>query len=354
MAAEIQEQPQVFERILREGRPRIVEVAQAIRRRQPRFVLFVARGTSDNAALYAKYLVETRLGLPAGLVSPSTVTIYDTHPDLRDVLFIGVSQSGGSPDLVEPMNRAGACGAITLAVTNAPESPLAQAAEFQIDVLAGPERAVAATKTYTAELLSLFLIVEALRAASSLAPCGPWFGAPTEDGDASESLPQQAQAVLALDPEVGRLAVRYRFAEHLVVTARGYNYPTARETALKLMETSYLVADGFSTADLLHGPMAMIGRGFPVIAIVPGGRGSAAVHSILERLRELRADVLVVGGADAPQLGTIGLVLPELGPEILTPLLTILPMQQLAWHLARERGIDPDQPRGLEKVTETW
>jgi glutamine---fructose-6-phosphate transaminase (isomerizing) len=344
MAAEIEEQPQVFERILREGRPRILEVAQAIRRRQPRFVLFVARGTSDHAALYAKYLVETRLGLPAGLVSPSTVTIYDTHPDLRDVLFIGVSQSGGSPDLIEPMTRAHACGAITLAVTNAPESPLAQAAEFHVDVLAGPERAVAATKTYTAELLSLFLLVEVLGA-----------GAPSyEGGEAVESLPQRAQAVLALDSEVGRLAVRYRFAEQLVVTARGYNYATARETALKLMETSYLVAHAFSAADLLHGPMAMIDRGFPVIAVAPSGQGSSALRPVMERLRELRADVLVVGGADACTLGTIGLELPDLGPEILTPILAILPLQQLAWHLARERGIDPDQPRGLQKVTETW
>ena len=351
MAAEIQEQPQVFERILREGRPWILEVAQAIRRRRPRFVLFVARGTSDHAALYAKYLVETRLGLPAGLASPSTVTIYDTHPDLRDVLFIGVSQSGGSPDLIEPMTRAHACGAITLAVTNAPESPLAQAAEFHVDVLAGPERAVAATKTYTAELLSLFLLVEGFGDGTpSYRGGGPSYGG----GEAVESLPQRAQAVLALDSEVGRLAVRYRLAEQLVVTARGYNYATARETALKLMETSYLVAHAFSAADLLHGPMAMIDRGFPVIAVAPSGRGSSALRPVMERLRELRADVLVVGGADAGTLGTIGLALPDLGPEILTPILAILPLQQLAWHLALERGIDPDQPRGLQKVTETW
>jgi len=351
MAAEIQEQPQVFERILREGRPRILEVAQAIRRRQPRFVLFVARGTSDHAALYAKYLVETQLGLPAGLVSPSTVTIYDTHPDLRDVLFIGVSQSGGSPDLIEPMTRAHACGALTLAVTNAPESPLTEAAEFHVDVLAGSEQAVAATKTYTAELLSLFLLVEAL---GDGAPSYKDGGTSSGGGEAVESLPQRAQAVLALDSEVGRLAVRYRFAEQLVVTARGYNYATARETALKLMETSYLVAHAFSAADLLHGPMAMIDRGFPVIAVAPSGQGSSALQPVMERLRELRADVLVVGGADACRLGTIGLELPDLGPEILTPILAILPLQQLAWHLARERAIDPDQPRGLQKVTETW
>jgi glucosamine--fructose-6-phosphate aminotransferase (isomerizing) len=339
MAAEIREQPAVWQRILDEGRSCIAEAARAIQRRRPRFVLFVARGTSDNAALYAKYLIEIRLGLPAGLVSPSTMTIYDAHPDLSDVLFVGVSQSGGSPDLVEPMTRARACGAITLAVTNAPHSPLAQAAELHLDVLAGPERAVAATKTYTAELLTLFLLIDALAEGKS---------------GSADALPEQAHEVLELDGEVGRIAVRYRFAERLVVTSRGYNYATAREAALKLMETSYLVADAFSAADLLHGPMAMIDRGFPVIAVVPGGEASAALRPVLEQLEKLRADVLVIGQSDAARSGTIPLELPALGAEVLSPLLTILPLQQFAWHLARERGVDPDQPRGLQKVTETW
>src|SRR5262245_45675802 len=148
MAAEIKEQPQILTRIAREGQSAAADVAAAVRARRPRFVLFVARGTSDHAALYAKYLVETRLGLPAGLASPSTMTVYDAHPKLEGVLVIAVSQSGGSPDLVEPVVRARAGGAITLAVTNSPGSPLAAAAEFHLDVLAGPERAVAATKSY--------------------------------------------------------------------------------------------------------------------------------------------------------------------------------------------------------------
>lgn len=339
MAAEIAEQPVVFARILRDGQPQVAEVARAIRTRNPRFVMFVARGTSDHAALYAKYLVETRLGLPAGLASPSTMTIYDARPDLRDVLVLAISQSGGSPDLLDPVQRARAAGAITVAVTNAPGSPLAEAAEHHLDVLAGPERAVAATKSYTAELLTLYLLVEALRG---------------EDGAAARALPERAAAVLARDDEIAALAVRYRFAEQMVVTARGYNYATAREVALKLMETSYLVAHAFSGADLLHGPMAMIERGFPVIAIVPEGAGGAALRPVLERLREREADMLVIGDPEAARLGTVGLALPDIGPEVLTPLLTILPMQRFAWHLARQRGGDPDQPRGLQKVTETW
>lgn len=338
MMAEIREQPAMLARILDGIGPRLVDVVRALHARPPRFVLFVARGTSDHAALYGKYLVETRLGLAAGLVSPSTMTVYDSRPDLRDVLCIAVSQSGGSPDLLEPLTRARAGGAMTLAVTNAPDSLLAQAADFHLDVLAGPERAVAATKTYTAELLTLFLLIEHLVAG----------------GADPAYLPERAEVVLELDEEIEALVRRYRFAEQLVVTARGYNYATARETALKLMETSYLVANAFSGADLLHGPMAMIHRGFPVLAIVPAGPGSAALQPVLQRLSEIGADTLVVGDAAATRLGTVGLTLPDLGPEALSPILAILPMQQFAFHLARQRGLDPDQPRGLQKVTETW
>ena len=339
MAAEIKEQPRVLARINEEGRPRIDEAARAIRARHPRFVLFVARGTSDHAALYAKYLVETRLGLPAGLASPSIVTVYDARPDLRDVLVIAVSQSGGSPDLLEPLARARAGGAITVAVTNTPASPLAQAAEYHLDVLAGPERAVAATKTYTAELLTLYLFVEALRGG---------------DGAESAALPDQAQGLLDREDEVARLAVRYRFAEQIVTTARGYNYATAHEAALKLMETSYLVAHSFSGADLLHGPLAMIDRGFPVIAIAAAGQGGAALRPVVEQVVNRGADVCVIGDPAIVSLGRVGFALPDVGAEILSPILAILPLQQLAWYLARERGGDPDQPRGLQKVTETW
>ncbi len=338
MAAEIAEQPQVLARILDEGRAEIARVGSAIRAYNPRFVLFVARGTSDHAALYAKYLVETQLGLGAGLVSPSTMTVYDAHPRLQDVLFIAVSQSGGSPDLLEPLSRARAGGALTVAVTNAPDSSLARAAAFHLDVRAGPERAVAATKTFTAELLTLFLLVKSIGG--------------RQDTEA-DALPRQAEEIIARR-EMAQLAVRYRFAEQLVTTSRGYNYATAREAALKLMETSYLVAHAFSGADLLHGPMAMIDRGFPVIAIVPEAPGGAALASVVEKLQELGADILVVGDPAIAARARVGLPLVGLGAEALTPILTILPLQQLAWSLARERGGDPDQPRGLKKVTETW
>jgi glucosamine--fructose-6-phosphate aminotransferase (isomerizing) len=338
MAGEMAEQPEVFARILRDGLGAVHEVARQIEARRPRFVLLTARGTSDNAALYAKYLVEVVLGLPAGLTSPSTTTAYGSRPDLRDVLVVAVSQSGGSPDLVDSTRVARECGAFTLAVTNAPASPLTEAAELHLDVLAGPEKALPATKTYTAELLTLYLLADRLRGG---------------DGSAARALPDRAADLLARAPEVAALAQRYRFADRLVTTARGYGYPTAREAALKIMETSYLAAHAFSGADLLHGPLAMVDNEVPVVAIVPDGVGGRALEPVLARLRERSADLCVVGTPEAVSAATVGFALPSGVAEELSPILEILPLQQLAYEIAIGRGFNPDAPRALAKVTET-
>jgi len=338
MAAEIAEQPAVWERLLDDGRADVEAAARRVREHRPRFVLLVARGTSDNAALYAKYLVEILLELPAGLVSPSTMTAYGARPDLTGVLMIGVSQSGGSPDLVHSMSLARDQGALTLAVTNAPRSPLAQAAELHVDVLAGPERAVAATKSYTAQLLALYLVVDHWRGGT---------------GQGCDRLPELGRQLLGNAGVVADLAARYRFATRLVTTGRGYSYATACEAALKLMETSYLSAQAFSGADLLHGPLAMIDPQVPVLAVMARGVGGDAMGQVLRKLRDLGADLFVVGSADAVAQATVGLELPDGVPEELSPLLEILPFQQLALDLASARGSDPDTPRGLRKVTET-
>lgn len=338
MAAEITEQPQVWRRLLGEGRAGIQAAAARIAEAAPRFVLLAGRGTSDHAALYAKYLVEIHHGLPAGLVSPSTMTVYGARPDLRDVLYIAVSQSGSSPDLVQSVEVARKQGALTMAVTNNPSSALAAAAELHIDVLAGPEQSVAATKSYTAELLALYLLLD---------------GARGGDASAASALPNLGSQVLATDELVRAVAQRYRFAQRLITTARGYSYPTAREAALKLMETSYLSAQAFSGADLLHGPLATVDPQMPVLAVVPEGAGGQAMQPVLERLAERNADVFGVGAAPALASLAGGIVLPTGVPEVLSPMLEILPLQQLALHLAIARGGDPDKPRGLRKVTET-
>ena len=339
MAAEIEQQPAMLRRMLSDRAADIAAVSREIGRRAPRFVLLAARGTSDHAALYAKYLIEVLLGLPAGLVSPSTMTVYGARPDLSQVLFLAVSQSGGSPDLVESLSAARSCGAITVAVTNNPGSALADAAELAIDVAAGPERAIAATKSYTAELMALYLLLAPMHGAR-LAP--------------TAGLPDAAAATLAHGPVVQQMAARFRFAERLVTTARGFSYPTAREAALKLMETSYLGAQAFSGADLLHGPLAMIDDKVPIIAVLSPGRGGASMAPALERLRDRRADLLLVGPDADPAGAAVLPVQTTAIAEELCPILEILPLQQLALHLAVQRGSDPDEPRGLAKVTQTW
>jgi glucosamine--fructose-6-phosphate aminotransferase (isomerizing) len=219
-----------------------------------------------------------------------------------------------------------------VAVTNSPDSPLALAAEISVDVRAGVERAVAATKTYTAQLLALLLLLGGEEAAHD-----------------AERLPEAAARTLAANgPEqIAGPAARLRYADRIVVSGRGYSYPTAREGALKLMETSYLSAHAFSGADLLHGPVAMIDESVPVIAVTSSGQSAAAMAPVLERLAEVGAEVLPVGPASGLPVAAAGL------PEHVVPIVEIVPLQLLALRLALERGADPDAPRGLSKVTDT-
>ncbi|NIZ91259.1 SIS domain-containing protein [Kineococcus rubinsiae] len=335
--AEIAEQPAVAERVLASAGGELARLAAVLREAAPRAVLLTARGTSDHAALYAKYLVEVGLGLPCGLTSTSTLTVYGAQPDLRGVLWISISQSGGSPDLVESTAAARRAGALTLAVTNAPDSPLARAAEHHLDVHAGPELAVAATKSYTAQLLTLWLLVTT------------WRGAPTA---AAAAVPGFLQAAVDAS-DVPDVASRYRFVDRLVTTARGYSYPTAREAALKLMETSYLSAQAFSAADLMHGPLAMVDADRPVIAVVAEGPGGEAMAPVLAALRDRGADVCAVAPPHLATDATVRLSLPAGMPEDLAPVVQIVPLQRLALEMAVARGLDPDAPRGLRKVTET-
>ncbi|HEX6872544.1 MAG TPA: SIS domain-containing protein [Micromonosporaceae bacterium] len=346
MAADLVEQPAVFARLLDERVGEIAAVAARVAQHRPRRVIFTARGTSDHAALYGAYLAEIRLGLSAGLASPSTITLYGARPDLRDCLVVGVSQSGVSPDLAQVVEVAREQGALTLAVTNAPDSPLARAAQWHVDVAAGAERAVAATKTYTAQLLALLLLIEGMAG-----PDGK--PAPSVLADLAR-LPELAADLLA-DPTPEQVADRYRFADRMVVTGRGYAYPTAREAALKVMETSYLAALAFSGADLLHGPLALADPDVPVLAVVGAGPGGAAMQEVLTRLGERRADLVVVGPEredTEPARVAVRLATPAVD-ERYAPLLDILPVQKLARALALARGEDPDAPRGLHKVTTT-
>ncbi|WP_167109180.1 SIS domain-containing protein [Amycolatopsis granulosa] len=334
MAAEITDQPAVLGGLVAR-RAEIAQVAREIARRPPRFALLAARGSSDHAALYAKYLIEVLLGLPAGLVSPSTVTLYGARPDLRDVLLVSVSQSGGSPDLLEFTQTARKQGALTVAVTNTPASPLGGAAQLSVDIGAGTETAVAATKTYSATLLALYLLVDAVRG-----------------GDASAAADIEPLARQALEIDVQRAVDRYRFVDRIITTGRGYSYATALESALKLAETSYLAARAYSGADLLHGPVAAVDEETAVLAITSAGRGAAALRDVLTAVADRGADVLALGSSADDVPAAVRIPVPSVAEEI-APVLEVLPVQRIALGLALARGLDPDRPRGLHKVTRT-
>ena len=337
MAAEIAEQPALLGDLV-DNRTDITAVAADIAARPPRFVLLAARGSSDHAAAYAKYLIEILLGLPVGMVSPSATTLYGAEPDLRDVLLIAVSQSGSSPDLLEVTESARRRGARTVVLSNTLDSPLTRAGERAIDIRAGDEKAVAATKTYTATLLALYLLVDAVRGGNA---------------EHVRDVAAMAEHTLAGSADAVRDAAgKYRFADRIITCARGYSYATAAETALKLTETSYLVARAYRGADLLHGPVAAIDADTAVLAVAGEGKGGDAMREVLDTVAGRGADILAIGSAAERVRASSRITVPTCAEEV-APILEILPAQRLALELALARGNDPDSPRGLTKVTRT-
>ncbi len=257
MLAEIQQQPAALERIVRYESHRIVRFADLLKRRRPRLIVLIARGSSDNAALFGRYLLEIVTGIPVSLAAPSVHTLYGRMLDLRDALVIGISQSGEGTDINSMLENSRKGGAVTVAITNESNSAMGQISDETFLIHAGRERSVAATKTYTGQLMIFHLLAAAL------------------DGDKrlgeAERLPELAADSLNLRPRVEEMVERYAFMDHCVVVGRGLNYANAYEFAIKLMETCYVVAERFSSADFLHGPIAMVERGFPVFLFAPPG-----------------------------------------------------------------------------------
>ena len=341
---EILEQPAVLKRWLDTQMESVRRTAEAIRAREIEYVFLAARGTSDHAGVFAQYLWGSRNRLPVALAAPSLFTMYGETPRLEKALVVGISQSGQSPDIVSVLAEGRRQGAITLAVTNDPGSPLAQAAEHNIDIHAGPEKAVAATKTYTATLMSLAALSLALDDKSELAEL-----------NALQAIPEAVREALAQEVEAERIAGRCEDMGRCVVLGRGYNYATAHEWALKLKELAYVFADVYSTADFQHGPIAIIERGFPVLAIAPAGAVFTDQLALLRRLRdEYGAEILVISDSEeALNLGHASLRIPDGLPEWLTPIVGVVPAQLFCYHLTRAKGYDTEQPRTLRKVTLT-
>ncbi|HEY7525033.1 MAG TPA: SIS domain-containing protein [Candidatus Limnocylindrales bacterium] len=337
---EIFEQPAVIARLLDRGREPIARVARAVNERDPDHVVIAARGTSDHAAIYAQYLLGVAHRLPVALATPSIRSLYGVDPRFGRALVIGISQSGASPDVVGIVDAARRQGAPTIAITNDPASPLASAAEHVIDLGAGPERSIAATKTYTAELTA----VAVLSAAMSGDPVPP----------ALEVIPAAVERALASEHEARAIAGELAGIAMCTVLGRGFEYASAREWALKLKELAQVLADPYSTADFRHGPLALIATGWPVLAIVPSGPVAAETGPLLARLTAAGAEVLAVSDdADIRRGARRAIALPDgIAPEY-TPIVSIVPAQLFALHLSLARGLDPEGPPHIAKVTLT-
>jgi len=356
MLDEIQEQPAALRRALSSALDPVREVALEAQQRDVDVVILAARGTSDHAALYAQYLFQYLNGIPVALATPSLSTLYGTSLRLGRALVIGISQSGESTDIVEVVARARETGALTVGITNQPGSALATTAQHSLFCDAGAERSVAATKTYTTTCAVLALLAAFMPG-----------GEPLREG--IKELPALVTAALRSEERAARVAERYVHARDCVVLGRVFQYSTARETALKLEETCYVIATPFSTADFRHGPAALVEGGLPVIVFAPPGRTSSDAFELLQWLREREADCLVVTEEERLlELATVsiplklpaltGLVSPVTGvqtsvAELLAPIPYIIPGQLFAHYLALHKGLNPDQPRGLTKITRT-
>jgi glucosamine--fructose-6-phosphate aminotransferase (isomerizing) len=339
MMKEIHQQPAVLARTLGRETARARKLARALARRDVRLVVLAARGSSDNAALFGRYLIEIATGIPVSLAAPSVHTLYRARIRLRDALVVGVSQSGESTDVNRVVAECRRGGALAVGITNEPDSALARIADETFLVRAGQERSVAATKTYVGQLLVFYLLAAALQGRSS------WPGL--------ERVPDLAERALRLSPRIATLVERYRFMDRCVVVGRGLNYANAYELAIKLMETCYVVADRFSTADLLHGPLAMVEKGFPVLAFAPPGRAFPDTSGVLRRLRAIGADTVVISDARALLAkATSPIPMPRM-PELLSPIPYAVPGQLFSAHLSEVKGLSPDAPRSLAKVTRT-
>ena len=340
--SEISEQPQRIKSLLVSQRKNVERIAGAIRKHDIQYVFLAARGTSDNAGRYANYLLGAMNGLPLALATPSLFTYYKRPPVLKNALVIGVSQSGKSPDIVSVLEEGKRQGCLTLAITNEPNSPLTQTADFVLDIRAGTEKAVAATKTYTTELMSVAMLSSAL-------------SGDKKQWDELHQVPNWMKEALRLGDFIAEAVQRYRYIDQTVVLGRGFNYATAFEWALKLKELTYIIAEPYSSADFAHGPIALVESGYPVFAVAAKGKVFDSMLRMLKRLRsDISAELVVISNDKrALSLAQVPLNIPTNVPEWLSPLVNILPAQLFAYHLTRAKGYDTERPRTITKVTQT-
>lgn len=338
MLQEITEQPVVLERTIQAEREKLAKLGDFLRKKDIDLIVLVARGSSDNACHFGRYLLEVTTGIPVSLSAPSVFTLYNAKLNLSRALVVGVSQSGEGVDINTVLEAAKKAGAYTLGITNEAGSTMAKIADETLLIHAGREKSVAATKTYTGQMLHFYLLAAEL----------------ADEKLEFEKIPHYAAEVLQLKSKVEELVERYVFMENCVVVGRGMNYGNSYELALKLMETCYVVAERFSSADFFHGPLAIVERRFPVIMFAPKGVTRQSNVDLLNRLNELHADSLSITNDDAiANLSSRTLRMPAEIDEFLSPIPFIIPAQLFAALLSQAKGIDADAPRSLSKVTKT-
>lgn len=342
---EIQQQPNVLRELITRERATTERIAAAIRAAAPAYVVIAARGTSDNAARYAQYVFGALANLPVALAAPSLHTLYEAPPRYRDAVVLGISQSGQAADVLRVVEDARQQGAVTITITNDPESPLARAADFHLWLGADVERSVAATKTYTAQLAAIALIAAALDASGRLS---------AELALIPDSVQAMLHALQAAPLDHPDWVERYRFMERFAVLGRGYNYCTAYEINLKISELCYISGSAYSEADFRHGPIATVGEGYPVILVAPNGFTLPVMRDLLRVLKDRSAEIIAIAHDSALlEQAQRGITLPEPLPEWLSPIVCVIPGQVFALRLALACGYPVDQPRGLNKVTIT-
>ena len=336
---EILSQSEVIKRLLERETKHIQQIVEQF----PAFdyALIAARGSSDHAATYAKYAWSALAGYPVALAAPSLLTMYKTRLRLANALVVGISQSGQSPDIIAVLEEGKRQGRPTLAITNDGASPLAAMADHVVELHAGPEQSVAATKTYTAQLAVMAIFAAALSGqAQHLAEL--------------QQVPGAIESTLRLDPEIAQSVERYRYMDRCIIIGRGYNYATSFELALKLKELTYIMATAYSSADFRHGPIATIESGLPVFLVIPAGATFDDMYDLALELQRRGSELLVISDSEqALSLARTAFPISSGVPEWLSPLITIIPGQLFVLHLALTIGLNPDIPRGLHKVTRT-
>jgi Glucosamine 6-phosphate synthetase, contains amidotransferase and phosphosugar isomerase domains len=341
MLNEILEQPEVLSRCYNTNRENIISIVKKIKERNINSVVIAARGTSDHAGIYGKYIIECETGIPVSLASPSVYTVYNKKMKLENSLVIGISQSGKAADVLEVLKNARECGSVTISITNDVASPLAHAADVHLFCDAGLEKSVAATKTCSSEMYILAQMV------------AEWSGC-EELGKELLEIPEKLTEVFSEMDAISEKIERYRFINECFVLARGINYPVAMEAALKIQETAYVRAKAYATSDFYHGPFAMIEKDMPVIVYAPNGPTLKDTMEMVEKLKKNEAEVVVISNNEEMlELGDSSFRIPQTSNDLISPFYNVVIAQLFACNLSLIKGLNPDTPRSLKKVTIT-